>query len=60
MQIVSCKEFIDDPYITDDCGETKGQCVNCGAKWYEHDISVLSEWDKISADMIQKKEGIEN
>lgn len=30
-----CKEFEEDPYITDDLGEPKGQCV-CGCEEHDH------------------------
>lgn len=58
--LVRCDKYIEDPCICDSTGETKGQCVNCGAKWYEHNLSVLSGEDYDSAKQIQFERGIIN
>lgn len=50
--------YVEDACVCDDTGEPKGQCSNCGAKWYEHDLKVLSGPDKESATHIQKIRGI--
>jgi hypothetical protein len=40
-----CQEYLEDPAICDDMGEPKGQCANCGDKWYNHSISDTPEAD---------------
>jgi hypothetical protein len=36
-----CKNFVEDQAICDSQGDPKGQCVNCGYKWDDHDQSAL-------------------
>jgi len=31
---------VEDPYVCDDVGIPKGQCINCGYKYYEHEDVV--------------------
>lgn len=59
ISLVNCKEYIENPFVCDDVGEPKGQCVHCGAKWYEHNLDALPEDEKESAKQIQKERGIE-
>ncbi len=35
----TCSHYVEDPAICDDVGEPKGQCANCGEKWYDHDMT---------------------
>lgn len=35
----NCSHYVEDPAICDDVGEPKGQCANCGEKWYDHDMT---------------------
>ncbi len=58
FQFSDCKVYVEDPYICDDVGEPKGQCLTCGAKWYEHNLDVLSGDDKESAKDIQIRFGL--
>lgn len=51
------KNYIEDPAICDDMGESKGQCC-CGAKWYEHRIESLPDDEKESAEAVQKYRGV--
>jgi len=53
-----CFWYEEDSAICDDIGETKGQCVYCGAKWYEHDIRALPLCERESAKQIQLERGI--
>jgi hypothetical protein len=54
----NCFWYNEDPAICDDIGEPKGQCVHCGAKWYEHDINALPLNERDSARAIQRERGI--
>lgn len=56
--LTDCKNYIEDWTVCDDMGEPKGQCSNCGAKWYEHSIEFLSGADKESAVILQKEYGV--
>lgn len=51
--MTDCGEYLEDPYICDYMGEPKGQCANCGYKWYEHELDALPECDRTSALEIQ-------
>ena len=44
-----CKKYEEDSCITYDDGEPKGQCANCGDKWYEHDLEALPEHEREGA-----------
>lgn len=55
IRMSNCSNYIEDPFICDDVGEPKGQCVNCGHKWYEHSVDILPIEDKASALEIQDK-----
>jgi len=37
----TCTEYIEDPFVCHDGGEPKGQCLNCGDKWFNHELEVL-------------------
>lgn len=37
----NCKDYVEDPFVCDSQGEPKGQCCNCGYKWYDHDPAVI-------------------
>ena len=39
----SCTNYIEDPCICDSQGDPKGQCANCGWKWYDHAPSALPD-----------------
>lgn len=56
--ICGCDYYHEDSTVTYSDGESKGQCVRCGAKWYEHSIDNLPEDEKESAQRIQKDRGI--
>lgn len=51
---ISCDIYTEDPYICDDTGEPKGQCVNCGDKWFNHATAILPENDKSRTNEIRK------
>lgn len=57
IKIVNCSDYIECVTVCDDLGEPKGQCVNCGAKWYEHRLGVLSGDDYRSAKQLQSIRG---
>jgi hypothetical protein len=48
-----CSNYEEDPFICDMGGEPKGQCANCGEKWFHHDLNALPESDRESARLIQ-------
>lgn len=55
MELVDCSNYVEDPCICDSCGEPKGQCARCGAKWFEHRPDAISDIDdRKSAEEIQK------
>lgn len=56
IMMTDCKEYWEDPFICDDVGEPKGQCSNCGHKWYEHELNVMPASDRTSALEIQDRE----
>ncbi len=58
ISITPCTKYLEDPNICDDVGEPKGQCLNCGAKWFEHDVQVLPDDDKDSAMEMQERLGV--
>lgn len=60
INIVECLNYVEDPYVCygDEEASPKGQCINCGAKWYEHLIDALPENEKESAIAIQSERGI--
>lgn len=60
VQIVDCQEFAEDLCVCDDVGEPKGQCANCGAKYYEHNCLILSGDALIGALAIQTERGLDN
>jgi hypothetical protein len=43
--ITDCTKYIEDFAVCDDIGEPKGQCINCGYKWYEHNLTGDGEND---------------
>ena len=47
IYMTDCSEYIEDPFICDDVGQPKGQCI-CGHKWYEHNVNTLPMEDRIS------------
>jgi len=55
--LTNCGNYEEDPHICDDVGETKGQCANCGAKWYEHNLGLLFGSDLEYARQIQALRG---
>lgn len=55
--LVRCDEYKEDTCVCDSQGEPKGQCVNCGAKWYEHNLGLLFGDDRKSAERIQMECG---
>ncbi len=55
FDLVDCSEFIEDQNVCFDFGEPKGQCLNCGSKWYQHNPNVISdEGDRKSTIVMQK------
>jgi len=59
IQISSCSSYVEDFTVCFSDEEPKGQCANCGAKWFEHEISVLPESERQSALRIQKDLGVQ-
>lgn len=55
MKFSDCNKYIEDQFICFDSGEPKGQCANCGAKWYDHRLEVLPENERESAREIQAR-----
>lgn len=59
--LVNCVEYVEDPNITYDFGEPKGQCAKCGYKWYEHNVDAISnDGDRNSAEEIQQRNGVDH
>jgi hypothetical protein len=56
--LTTCTQYVEDPCISDDCGEPKGQCRNCGCKWYEHKIENLPVEEQESAKSLQNEWGL--
>ena len=57
--LANCGEYIEDTNVCDDVGEPKGQCVNCGCKWFEHNLGLLFGDDYRSAKQMQEVRGTE-
>ena len=53
MTLTNCNSYVEDPNIYFSCGEPKGQCLNCGDKWYNHKLETLSENEREGARRIQ-------
>lgn len=51
---IPCRNYIEDQCVCYDFGEPKGQCANCGYKWYDHKLESLPEEDRESAARIQR------
>ena len=51
----TCDHYVQDPYVCDMGGEPKGQCGNCGYKWYEHDLDAIPDSEKASAAAIKSQ-----
>jgi nucleoside 2-deoxyribosyltransferase len=47
--INDCNQYVEDPSVTCDFGEPKGQCGNCGDKWYNHRLETLPYDERESA-----------
>jgi hypothetical protein len=58
ITLSNCLWYAENPYVCDDCGDPKGQCLYCGAKWYEHDLRALPDDEIESARAIQAERGI--
>ena len=58
ITIVECPVYLEDSSVCDSEGETKGQCRNCGAKWYEHDLNALPILEQQGAREIQEYRGV--
>jgi hypothetical protein len=58
ITLTDCKEYREDPCICDDTGEPKGQCANCGYKWFEHKLEALPVEEQESALALQEQKGI--
>ena len=41
-----CEQYVEDEAIAYSDGSPKGQCRNCGSKWYEHRDTALPEDEK--------------
>ena len=50
MTMSDCRNYVEDPAICYDDGEPKGQCLNCGAKWYEHTDDALPESERVGVE----------
>jgi hypothetical protein len=48
LAAADCAAYVEDGTVCDDMGEPKGQCANCGGKWYDHRIDVLPEDERAS------------
>ena len=55
LELVDCSVYVEDQCVCDDMGEPKGQCSNCGAKWYEHKLEVLPLEERESAAQLQEQ-----
>jgi hypothetical protein len=58
--LTECQKYVEDPFVCYGDGDPKGQCQNCGAKWFEHRVEALPEEDRESALGVQAYRGISN
>lgn len=59
ITLVGCQEYKEDSFICDSSHEPTGQCINCGAKWFEHLLSTLTGHERDSARDLQIERGFE-
>ena len=54
-ELVDCSTYLEDQCVCDDMGEPKGQCSNCGEKWYKHRLEALPPEERESAFQMQNQ-----
>ena len=53
MKMSNCNNYVEDGAICDDGGNPKGQCANCGDKWFRHWNFALPEDELLGIDNIR-------
>ena len=57
--LTNCTNYKESVAVCYGDGEPKGQCDNCGYKWFEHDLIYLKGDDFRSAKQIQRERGVD-